>query len=60
MVCFQFPCLFFIVIVLSMQNTVHQRENLKFMVAEGHTPVQCWHRLRRVYGEETVSKPTIR
>ncbi len=43
-----------------MQQHLDQRQNLKFLVAEGHTPIQCWHRLRRVYGENDVmSKPTV-
>ena len=44
-----------------MQKHLDQRQNLKFLVAEGHTPIECWHRLLRVYGkEETMSKPTVR
>lgn len=50
----------FIVCNVEMKRNLNQRENLKFMVAEGHTPIECWHHLRRVYGEETVSKPTMR
>ncbi len=43
-----------------MQKHLDQRQNLKFLVAEGHTPVQCWRKLVRVYGEEeTMSKPTV-
>ncbi len=43
----------------TMQRLLDQRQNLKFMVAEGLTPVQCWRRLEAVYGEETMSKPTV-
>ncbi len=44
-----------------MQKHLDQRQNLKFLVAEGHTPIQCWHKLLRVYSEEeTMSKPTVR
>ncbi len=43
-----------------MQRLLDQRQNLKFLTAEGHTPAQCWARLQAVYGEEVMSKPTVR
>ncbi len=43
-----------------MQRLLDQRQNLKFLVAEGLTPAQCWTRLEAVYGEEVMSKPTVR
>ncbi len=43
-----------------MQCLLDQRQNLKFLVAEGLTPAECWRRLEAVYGEETMSKPTVR
>ncbi len=45
---------------LTMQRLLDQRQNLKFMVAEGLTPIQCWNRLASVYGEDAMSKPTVR
>ncbi len=59
-----FRCCFLLLLSFgefTMQKHLDQRQNLKFLVAEGHTPVQCWHKLIRVYGqEETMSKPTVR
>ncbi len=43
-----------------MQRLLDQRQNLKFLVAEGRTPAQCWECLAAVYGEEVMSKPTVR
>lgn len=43
-----------------MQRLLDQRQNLKFLVAEGLTPAQCWTRLEAVYGPEAMSKPTVR
>ncbi len=43
-----------------MQRLLDQRQNLKFMVMEGLTPVQCWRRLKAVYRDETMSKPMVR
>ncbi len=47
-------------LAVSMQRLIDQRQNLKFLVAEGLSPVQCWNRLAAVYGEEVMSKPTVR
>ncbi len=43
-----------------MLRTVDQWSNLKFLVAQGHSPIECWRQLQLVYGEETMSKPTVR
>ncbi len=52
--------IFFCLLLATMQRLLDQRQNLKFMVAEGLTPVECWRCLEAVYGEETMSKPTVR
>ncbi len=44
----------------SMQRLLDQRQNLKFLVAEGLTPIQCWEHLHNVYGVDCMSKPTVR
>ena len=43
-----------------MQKNLDQHTNLKFLVAQNLTPVQCWNQLHSVYGEECMSKPTVR
>ena len=43
-----------------MQRLLDQRQNLKFMVAEGLSPVDCWRHMEAVYGEDVMSKPTVR
>ncbi len=48
------------IIFLGIQCLLDQRQNLKFLVAEGQSPIDCWRRLSAVYGEETMSKPMVR
>ncbi len=43
-----------------MQKNLDQRTNLKFLVAQDLTPVQCWNQLHSVYGDDCMSKPTVR
>ncbi len=37
-----------------------QHVSLKFLVKSGETPIQCWHSLRRVWGDEMMSKTQVR
>ncbi len=55
-----FKLVWFLLFFSNMQRLLDQRQNLKFLVAEGLTPAQCWTRLFNVYGEEAMSKPTVR
>ncbi len=57
---FLLVCYSLLLFPLTIQQLLDQRQNLKFMVTEGLTPVQCWRRLEAVYGDETMSKPTVR
>ncbi len=50
----------FFLTLFKMQHLLDQRQNLKFLVAEGQTPAQCWTRLEAVYGPEVMSKLTVR
>lgn len=43
-----------------MQKSREQRVNIKFMVALGKTPIQCWRALRDVYGDDCLSKTQVR
>ncbi len=42
-----------------MQSCLPQRENLKFLVACGHTATQSWRLLQGVYGEECMSHSQV-
>ncbi len=52
--------LIIVLLVVNMQKNLPQRENVKFMTAQGKSPIQCWRALIQVYGEEAMSKPTVR
>ncbi len=41
-------------------NREEQRTVIKFLVAEGHTPIQIWRRLQDVYGEQSLGKTQVR
>lgn len=45
--------------VSTMQCNLDQRTNVKFLVGLGHTPIQIWRQLHDVYGDDTMSKPTV-
>ncbi len=63
-------CFFFVFLVLTGLTIVDiltmpkdredQRTVIKFLVAEGHTPIQIWRRLHDVYGEATLGKTQVR
>ncbi len=42
-----------------MQACLPQWENLKFLVASGHTASQSWHQLQAVYGEDCMSRSQV-
>ncbi len=37
-----------------------QRVNLKFLCKAGFKPVECWRRLRQVFGDQTMSQTQVR
>ncbi len=43
-----------------MRKHVDQRVNLKFLVAQELSPINCWRQLHAVYGEDCMSKETVR
>ncbi len=67
MKCSQLIFLFVLVQILTMANSnirmkkhLDQRTNLKFLVGQDKSPIQCWRELMGVYGDETMSKETVR
>ncbi len=59
--CFLFVCLVIgFRLVVSMDEKVEQRTIIKFLVQSGHTPIQCWRKMRDVFGTGTVSKNCVR
>ena len=65
-----FGCLLFVVLILTgltlfdltMEKKLceEQRVVIKFLVAEGATPIRIWECLRNVYGQETLGKTQVR
>ncbi len=63
-------CVFFVVLVLTgltfldfltmPKDREDQRTVIKFLVAEGQTPIQIWRRLQDVYGESGLGKTQVR
>ncbi len=41
---------------MSLQCRVEQRTVIKFMVAQGATPIHCWRQLQQVYGQRALGK----
>ena len=62
-------CVFFIVLLLTGLNFLDfltmpkdredQRTVIKFLVAEGQSPIQIWRRLQTVFGEEALGKTQV-
>ncbi len=45
---------------MSMQSRVDQRTVIKFLVAQGATPIMCWRQLNEVYGDQALGKTQTR
>ncbi len=45
---------------MSRQLRLEQRLVIKFMTAQGSTPIQCWRNLCNVYGEAALGKTRVR
>ncbi len=43
-----------------MQKKVEQRANLKFLMATGKKPIECWRSLKDVYGRDAMSQTQVR
>ena len=50
----------FIVFIVPLEERVEQRAILKFLVKNGHTPIECWRQLRQVHGANCMSKNRVR
>ncbi len=60
---FWFPLLLLVVVVvpeMSRQCRLEQRSIIKFLCAQGNTPIQCWRGLEAVYGEASLGKTQVR
>ncbi len=55
-----FQLTFVVVLDMSLQCRVEQRTVIKFMVAQGATPIACWRQLDRVFGEHALGKTQTR
>ncbi len=42
-----------------MQKKVEQRANLKFLMASGKKPIECWHALKDIYGRDAMSQTQV-
>ncbi len=51
---------FFLLCVMSRQARLEQRSIIKFLCAQGNTPIQCWRGLEAVYGERALGKTQVR
>ncbi len=45
---------------MSRQLCLEQRSVIKFMSAQGATPIACWRNLREVYGDSALGKTRVR
>lgn len=55
------PCLLlFLANVPKPERHHEQRVNLKFLCKAGFKPIECWRRLRQVFGDETMSQTQVR
>ncbi len=43
-----------------MKCSKDQRTVLKFLVASGNKPIDCWRKLHEVYGDDCLSKTQVR
>lgn len=54
-----FACVLFLCLFLEMNYRTEQRVTLKFLAKSGKSPIQCWHAMEAVYGQETMSKTQV-
>ncbi len=59
-VCFPVLLLLFCSTNMSQQLRVEQRSVIKYLCAQGTTPIQCWRRLQEVYGASALGKTRVR
>ncbi len=55
-----FTFVFIMSAMCGMRKHVDQRVNLKFLVAQDLSPINCWRQLQGVYGEDCMSKESVR
>ncbi len=55
-----FPLLLFLANVQNIKECNEQRVTLKFLAKSGFRPIECWHRLKSIWGDKTMCKTQIR
>ncbi len=45
---------------VNMERHLEQQATLKFLVASGHTPIQCFRQMREVYGDQSLGITQVR